>query len=204
MGILFAKLFGSLNKERRVLMLGLDAAGKTTVLNMLNLGEVVATMPTIGFNVETVSYKNLAMTIWDVGGQQRIRALWRHYYQGSDAVIFVVDSADPERLEEAGEELQRVLSDDLLRDAIVLVYANKQDLPNAVSCKDVAKAMQLHRDRQRIWHVQSAVAPKGDGLYEGLDWMVKELNKKGSSSNSSSSSSSSSSSRSSYASYASS
>merc|ERR1712126_464283 len=74
----------------RILMVGLDAAGKTTILYKLKLGEIVTTIPTIGFNVETVEYKNISFTVWDVGGQDKIRPLWRHYFQNTDGLIFVV------------------------------------------------------------------------------------------------------------------
>ena len=70
----------------------------------MKLGELITTVPTIGFNVETVKYKNLQMTIWDVGGQDKIRALWRHYYEHTDALIWIVDSNDPARLDEARDE----------------------------------------------------------------------------------------------------
>merc|ERR1711990_782280 len=103
-----------------------DAAGKTTILYKLKLGEVVTTIPTIGFNVETVEYKNLSFTVWDVGGQDRIRKLWRHYYQGTEGLIFVVDSNDRDRIEDAREELTKLLPEDAMRDAVVLVLANKQ------------------------------------------------------------------------------
>merc|ERR1719229_1168052 len=98
-------------QEMRILMVGLDAAGKTTVLYKLKLGGVVTTIPTIGFNVETVDYKNISFTVWDVGGQDRIRPLWRHYYMGTNAIIFVVDSNDRERMEEAREELWKMLNE---------------------------------------------------------------------------------------------
>lgn len=83
----------------------------------------------IGFNVETVEYKNIQFTVWDVGGQDKIRPLWRHYFQNTQGIIFVVDSNDRERVTEAREELQRMLNEDELRDAMLLVFANKQDLP---------------------------------------------------------------------------
>merc|ERR1712107_214604 len=104
-----------------ILMVGLDAAGKTTILYKLKLGEVVTTIPTIGFNVETVEYKNLRFTVWDVGGQDKIRKLWRHSYSGTNGVIFVVDSSDRERIEDAREELFKLLGDDEMRDAVLLV-----------------------------------------------------------------------------------
>ena len=87
-----------------------------------------------GFNVETVEYKNIQFTVWDVGGQDKIRPLWRHYFQNTQGIIFVVDSNDRDRVVEAREELQRMLNEDELRDALLLVFANKQDLP--VSSED--------------------------------------------------------------------
>lgn len=87
----------------------------------------------LGFNVETVEYKNIQFTVWDVGGQDKIRPLWRHYFQNTQGIIFVVDSNDRDRIVEAREELQRMLNEDELRDAILLVFANKQDLPVRVA-----------------------------------------------------------------------
>jgi len=103
MGLTFSKMFGKLfgKKDVRILMVGLDAAGKTTILYKLKLGEIVTTIPTIGFNVETVEYKNISFTVWDVGGQDKIRPLWRHYYQNTQGVIFVDDSNDRDRVGEA-------------------------------------------------------------------------------------------------------
>eukprot|EP00005_Dracoamoeba_jomungandri_P003402 CAMPEP_0174257942 /NCGR_PEP_ID=MMETSP0439-20130205/7036_1 /TAXON_ID=0 /ORGANISM="Stereomyxa ramosa, Strain Chinc5" /LENGTH=169 /DNA_ID=CAMNT_0015341257 /DNA_START=46 /DNA_END=552 /DNA_ORIENTATION=+ len=169
MGGILSKL-GWGKKEMRILMVGLDAAGKTTVLYKLKLGELVTTIPTIGFNVETVQYKNLNFTIWDVGGQDKIRPLWRHYYQNTQGVIFVVDSNDRERIGEAAEELQKMLREDELREAVLLVLANKQDLPNAMSVAEVTDKLGLHSMRNRKWYIQATCATSGDGLYEGLDW----------------------------------
>ena len=97
--------------DAKVLMLGLDAAGKTTILYKLKLNETVVTVPTVGFNVETVQpTKNVSFTVWDVGGQKILRDLWKHYYQGCDGLLFIVDSADHERFSDAREELQSILS----------------------------------------------------------------------------------------------
>merc|ERR1711886_20153 len=123
------RMFGK--EERRILMVGLDAAGKTTILYKLKLGEIVTTIPTIGFNVETVEYKNITFTVWDVGGQDKIRKLWRYYYQGTEGLIFVIDSSDRDRIEDAREELSKMLADEEMKDASLLVFANKQDLPHA-------------------------------------------------------------------------
>merc|ERR1712017_47803 len=117
MGLFMAKALGRLvgKQEMRILMVGLDAAGKTTILYKLKLGEIVTTIPTIGFNVETVEYKKINFTVWDVGGQDKIRPLWRHYYENTQGIIFVVDSNDQERLDAAKDELSRMLEEDVLR-----------------------------------------------------------------------------------------
>ncbi|CAM8986017.1 unnamed protein product [Rhodiola kirilowii] len=153
MGLSFAKLFSRLfaKKEMRILMVGLDAAGKTTILYKLKLGEIVTTIPTIGFNVETVEYKNISFTVWDVGGQDKIRPLWRHYFQNTQGLIFVVDSNDRDRVVEARDELHRMLNEDELRDAVLLVFANKQDLPNAMNAAEITDKLGLHSLRQRHW-----------------------------------------------------
>ncbi|XP_043978935.1 ADP-ribosylation factor 1-like isoform X2 [Gambusia affinis] len=156
---------------------GLDAAGKTTLLYKLKLAEVVTTIPTIGFNVETVEYKNISFTVWDVGGQTVIRPLWRHYYTNTQGLIFVIDSSDSERIKEAADELHRQLEEDELRDVPVLVFANKQDLPRAMSVDDITEALSLSGVRQP-WFVQSSCAVSGAGLVEGLDWLSDQILKK--------------------------
>lgn len=171
----FERLFGK--KQMRILMVGLDAAGKTTILYKLKLGEVVTTIPTIGFNVETVEYKNVSFTVWDVGGQDKIRPLWRHYFQNTQGLIFVVDSNDKDRVEESAEELSKMLHEEELNDAILLVFANKQDLPNALSVSELTDKLRLHSFRGRTWHVESTCATNGTGLYEGMEWLSNQLSK---------------------------
>merc|ERR1711985_217649 len=128
-GVAFSQVWARFTrlKEQRILMVGLDAAGKTTVLYKLKLGEVVTTIPTIGFNVETVEYKNISFTVWDIGGQDKIRKLWRYYYQGTSGAIFIIDSSDRDRIDDAREELFKMLDNDEMKDAALLVFANKQD-----------------------------------------------------------------------------
>jgi len=179
MGLTFSAIWNRFTskKDMRILMVGLDAAGKTTILYKLKLGEVVTTIPTIGFNVETVEYKNISFTVWDVGGQDKIRPLWRHYYQNTQGLIYVVDSNDRERVEQAREELNRMLQEDELRDAVVLVFANKQDLPNAYSAAELTEKLGLTQMQGRQWYIQCTCATTGDGLYEGLDWLSTVLTK---------------------------
>ncbi|OQV21889.1 ADP-ribosylation factor 1 [Hypsibius exemplaris] len=157
MGIYFSRVWNTLftSDPVSVVMVGLDAAGKTTILYKLKLGEIVTTIPTIGFNVETVQYKNLTFTVWDVGGQGVLRKLWQHYYASAKAVIFVVDTSDQSRMEEARAELHNVITADELRDAPILIFANKQDLPLAMPTADVAKALGLDAIRAKKWYIQS-------------------------------------------------
>jgi len=173
----YARVFGK--KETRILMLGLDAAGKTTILYKLRLGEVTTTIPTIGFNVESVEYNTrtslVSFTTWDVGGRDKIRPLWRHYYQHANALVFVVDSNDRDRYEEAGDEITKVLSEDECKDWPLLVFANKQDLPNAMKVHEVTDKLKLHTLRNRQWYIQACCATTGDGLYEGLDWLSNAM-----------------------------
>ena len=177
MGSTFSYLFNRLlgKEDVRILMVGLDNAGKTTILYRLKLEEVVSTVPTLGFNVETVTYKNISFTVWDIGGQDKIRNLWRVYFQGTQGLIFVVDSADKERIEEARLELQKLLSEELLANVVLLVFANKQDMPDAMSASEVREKLGLVNTRNRPWFVQSSCAVKGDGLYEGLDWLAGQI-----------------------------
>ncbi|XP_031502358.1 uncharacterized protein LOC116265695 [Nymphaea colorata] len=171
---LFDAVFG--NKEMRVVMLGLDAAGKTTILYKLHIGEVLSTVPTIGFNVEKVQYKNVVFTVWDVGGQEKLRPLWRHYFSNTDGLIYVVDSLDRERIGRAAMEFQAIANDPLMRNSAILVFANKQDMKGAMSPAEVCDALALRNMHNRRWHIQGACALKGEGLYEGLDWLASTLN----------------------------
>lgn len=174
-----SKVFKRSPTEFRVLFLGLDASGRTTTLYKLVLGEVVTTIPTIGFNVETFNYKEFSFTIWDVGGCDKIRPLWRHYFQNTQAVVFFVDSNDRERIDESDWSLGLLLTEDELRNVPVLIFANKQDLPNAMSVTEVTDKLHLNKIRDRPWYVQASAAPNGDGLFEGFEWLISVLSKDG-------------------------
>ena len=180
MGSFFSKIWSDIvgKKDVRILMVGLDAAGKTTILYQLKMSETVKTIPTIGFNVETLDYKGLNFTVWDVGGQDKIRILWKHYYQNSDGIIFVVDSNDKDRVNEASEELMKMLDEEELKDCTLLIMANKQDLSDALSPKDVTDKLGVQNLKGREWLVQGTSATTGQGLKEGLDWMANSLLKK--------------------------
>ena len=166
-------------KNATILMVGLDAAGKTTILNKLKLNETKETVPTIGFNVETVEYRNVKFHMWDVGGQEKLRQLWKHYYDGANAIIFVIDSNDRDRMAIAKAELDRLLKDPVLAGATLLVLCNKQDLPQRLIPSQIVDILNLKCDdtltRGRKWFVQGCCAPSGEGLFEGLDWLCGHL-----------------------------
>mmetsp|Transcript_36992 Transcript_36992/g.82240 ORF Transcript_36992/g.82240 Transcript_36992/m.82240 type:complete len:182 (+) Transcript_36992:244-789(+) len=180
MGIWMSRLlsyFG--DREARILVLGLDNAGKTTILYRLQVGEVVSTIPTIGFNVETVTYKNIKFQVWDLGGQTSIRPYWRCYYPNTQAIIYVVDSSDTERIGISREEFHAILEEEELKDALILVYANKQDLPGALTEAQITEGLGLHDIKNRPWAIFKTSAIKGEGLFEGLDWLSNALKTRG-------------------------
>lgn len=168
----------SKKRDYRILMVGLDAAGKTTILYQLKLGKVQETIPTIGFNVEEVNYHNIKFTVWDVGGQDKIRPLWKHYYPTAHGLIFVVDSADKGRFEDAKKALDTMIQERIEdgKTASVLIYANKQDQAGAAQPAEVVQALGLMNCGANIhWNVQTCSALTGAGLTEGLDWLSKDM-----------------------------
>jgi small GTP-binding protein len=177
MGNWIASVFAQLNpkKDFKILMVGLDNAGKTTILYRLRLGDVIESTPTIGFNVEEVNYGKINFKVWDIGGQEKIRKLWYHYFRMSDAVIYVVDSNDTDRVEDAEAEIKGLMEAPDLEGVPLLVFANKQDLPHAIPLNSLASRLKLTDYRTRQWHCQACCAKSGDGLYEGLNWLSKAL-----------------------------
>ena len=155
-------------------MVGIDNAGKTTILYQLKMNEKVHSIPTIGFNVESVDYKGLIFSVWDVGGQDKIRVLWKHYFNGMDGIIFVVDCNDKDRAEESAEELGKLMKEEELSGLPLLVMANKQDLKDAISPKEVGEICGLSKEKRK-WMIQGTSASTGQGLKEGLDWMAETL-----------------------------
>ena len=113
-----------------------------------------------------------------MGRQDRLRPLWRHYNQNTQGLIFVVDCNDTTRIDEAKAELTKVMDEDELRNACVLVLANKQDLPNAVGPEALADRLGLQKgNRGHLWKVQGCCAATGEGLFEGLEWLATHVSK---------------------------
>lgn len=172
---------GMQKEEMGFLMVGLDAAGKTTILYKMCRSEVETTIPTIGFIVESVEFaasKSLvSFTAWDVGGRSSMRPLWRHWYSKTSALVFVIDSSDKDRLEAARDQLDRMLDEDELSGKPLLVFANKQDLAGALSTAQIVEALGLHRLRRRMWYIQASTATTGEGLREGIEWLSAVVSK---------------------------
>ncbi|NXD87475.1 ARF5 factor, partial [Halcyon senegalensis] len=140
--------------------------------------------PPAGFNVETVEYKNICFTVWDVGGQDKIRPLWRHYFQNTQAGLAgsgcLGGSPRATLRQHPAQPSPRSpqLQEDELRDAVLLVFANKQDMPNAMAVSELTDKLGLQTLRSRTWYVQATCATQGTGLYDGLDWLSHELSKR--------------------------
>ncbi|XP_043925558.1 ADP-ribosylation factor-like protein 14 isoform X2 [Protopterus annectens] len=156
-------------KQARVLMLGLDAAGKSTILYKYKFDDSFSTTPTIGFNVEMIEEeKNIALTVWDVGGQKKMRSVWNYYLQDTDTLVYVVDSTD-KQLQDSKKEFERILRHDFLKNVPVVLLANKQDLPGALSAEELTKKFKMKKlCENRDWFVQPCCAKTGLGLADGF------------------------------------
>jgi len=176
MGSFFTTNYG---EEIKVVMLGLDGAGKSTILYSLKLGQVQSVTPTIGFHVESIKYRSLGLVVWDIGGQDRFRKMWEHYYTDSKALIYVVDSNDVQRIEESSREFSKLVKSKELEDVPVLIFANKQDLPYAVEIAHIAEQFGLFDlPETQPWHVQGCCSIEGGGLCQGLDWLSQMIRRK--------------------------
>ncbi|CCW70820.1 unnamed protein product [Phytomonas sp. Hart1] len=175
------QIFGVIsdNRKIRVLILGLDNAGKTSILYKLHLGCVTSTVPTVGFNLETLQYKNISFEVWDLGGQTGIRPYWRCYFSDTDAIVYVVDSTDKDRMGVAKHELYALLDEDELNKSLLLIFANKQDLPGASSEVEVMQQLGVISIIDRPWTVIKSSSKTGEGLVKGMDWLVDKLREKG-------------------------
>jgi ADP-ribosylation factor protein 1 len=151
-------------------------SGKTTILHVIKHGEVVATTPTIGTDFEKLLIDNITMIAVEAGGRSVIRPLRRNYYQNSKAFIFVVDSNDRDRIDEARKELHQMTNEDELKYKPVLIFANKQDLPNAMTLDELGDKLALAELGENTkWHLQAASAVQNEGLKEGFEWLANTL-----------------------------
>ena len=167
------------NTEKfKIVMLGLDEAGGTTILYQLKDSEIASTstfFPTIGFNIEFIKHNDITFEVWDIGGSEEIRHHWPHFSKDKEGVIFVIDSSDASRLEEAKIELEN-LDRKELQGLPILIYANKQDKTSAIDVKEMVERMNLETLlKNENWHIQASCALTNAGLFAGLDWLELAL-----------------------------
>ncbi|KAK3017145.1 hypothetical protein RJ639_007820 [Escallonia herrerae] len=173
-------------KEMRILMVGLDNSGKTTIVLKINGEDTSVISPTLGFNIKTIAYNKYTLNIWDVGGQRTIRSYWRNYFEQTDGLVWVVDSSDLRRLDDCKFELDNLLKEERLSGASLLILANKQDIQGALSPDEITKAswysilllqvLNLEAmDKTRHWRIVGCSAYTGEGLLEGFDWLVQDI-----------------------------
>ena len=155
----------------RILILGLDNAGKTTILKALSSEDPMAEQgPTQGFNLRSLALMGKKAIFCDLGGQRSLRDYWNDYYSATDCLIFVVDSTDNKRLEESHEAFREVTEN--LPTAPILVFANKQDLATAKPPAVIAELLNLVECRTRKWHIAGCSAKTGEGIQEGVTWLL--------------------------------
>lgn len=177
MGLLgmLRKLKHQQGRELRILLLGLDNAGKTTILKKLASEDVTHITPTQGFNIKSVMADDVRLNVWDIGGQRKIRPYWRNYFENTDVLIYVIDSSDRKRFDETAMELSELLEEDKLKNVPVLIFANKQDLLTAAKASEIAGGLQLVKIRDRSWQIQACSALSGEGIKDGMEWISKNI-----------------------------
>ncbi len=162
-------------KDAKILVLGLDKAGKSSILYRVKLREIVTCIPTNGFNIETIELKKLVLTLWDIWAEfDNLIGLLRHYYRHTDGVIYVIDSSDKERLSKSKELLDAILSSSDLKNVPFLVMANKQDIATLTE-NEIHEGLDLESIKDRPLHFQSTSVIKGTGIDEGLTWLADTI-----------------------------
>ena len=178
MGFILSKIIEFFSKSRnnfKIIILGIQNAGKTTILYQLSLGQLVKTTPTIGSNVEELTYNNVKFQAWDLGGQESTRSVWDVYYMNTDAVVYVIDSSDDEYLEESKSQFHKLIAHPTLKNATILIFANKQDLQGAKDMNKLIQEYEFFKIKEHIWHIQACSALKGEGLVTGIKWLSEQL-----------------------------
>jgi small GTP-binding protein len=177
MGFIFSKILDFFSRSRsnfKIIILGIQNAGKTTILYRLSLGQLVRTTPTIGSNVEEISYNNVKLQAWDLGGQESTRSVWDVYFVNTDAIIYVIDTHDT-NYEESKNQFYKLLENEALKNAVILIYANKQDLAGAKKVNEIVQIYELDSITNHIWHIQPCSAQTGEGLITGMKWLSDQL-----------------------------
>ena len=159
--------------EARLMMVGLDNAGKSTIVGRLHFGKIIQNIrQTIGFNLEELNYKHFKLKVWDLSGQYKLRTVWKHYYQNVNGVVFVIDSSNSDRFNEARDEFHKVLADQDVENQFILVFANKQDLPNSIKGTEIKDKLGIPPTTKAKILVQECSAVTNLGIEEGFIWLL--------------------------------
>ena len=180
MGLLdLLKGYKTFKKNPNILILGLDNAGKTTLLKCLThtTNEEIKTTPTLGINVKSIIYNGFQISLIDIGGQQSIRQYWSAYYQNQemDALIYVVDAADDMRIAECNEQFKILLNEPALANVPILVYANKSDISGCLEADEILEKLEMNDIEGRDWSLYACSALKGTGVEEGIKWVLEKI-----------------------------
>ncbi|CAF0896327.1 unnamed protein product [Adineta steineri] len=178
MGKVLSKIMKKLSADgpKRILMLGLDNAGKTTILYRMKRTEDFHTVPTIGFNVETISpCRGISLTVWDVGGQDHLRTLWHHYFDNVDGLVFVIDSTDSRRLHLARAELEGIYQHEAMKDVPLIVLANKQDNDDALPAEHIARKLNLIEWPEDSYYIIPCCGLSGKGITDAFTTLAQMI-----------------------------
>lgn len=162
----------------RLLVLGLDNSGKSSIVcGLMGNSDMNDIAPTLGFQIYTLAYMSYSLQLWDVGGQSSIRSYWKNYYEQTDGIVWVIDTADRRRIDDTRMELHKLMKEEKLAGASLLIFANKNDLPGSVSTQRIYEALDVKviESQKRHVDIQSCSAVTGDGLKEGIQWLVKDI-----------------------------
>ncbi|KAL1303867.1 hypothetical protein AAFC00_000322 [Neodothiora populina] len=162
------------DKEMRILMLGLDNSGKTSIVKSIMGEDIHSVSPTLGFIIKTIEYDGYKLNIWDVGGQKTLRTYWKNYFEKTDTLIWVVDSTDRERMDDCRQELASLLLQERLTGASLLVFKNKSDVPGCMNEAEIREALRLDDIHTHTWTIMTCSAMTGHNLQEGLQWVVQD------------------------------
>jgi len=171
MGGVWTKVRLLFTRRMEVVLVGLDHAGKTTFLSQLSLGQALPVVPTLGLNVQYLRRGTLRLKLWDLGGAYRYRSEWARYARGTDAILFMVDSAAPHRLSQAKKELHMLLESQELEGIPLLVLSNKHDLQPTLSQAELIKGLNLDYI-DTVWAVVQVSALTGQGVEKAVEWLL--------------------------------
>lgn len=180
MGGIVSSIFSwfSTKKDAKILILGLDGAGKTTILYQLSLGKFIHQLaPTVAFNIEQVEVGNLTLHVWDLGGQLQLRPYWRLYYKNNNGIVFVVDSSDKERMDVCKKELDTLLSEEELKGVPIVILANKKDLPEHLEAEEISEKLELSKIKDRSWTIFSVSAFDDTEIKTAFQWLSETIDK---------------------------